>query len=84
MGKTHKGAVWLDPERTTPYEYYQFWVNSDDQDVERFLALFTFLPMDEIREVKKLEGADLNSVKSILAYEATMLAHGKQAADDAA
>jgi len=83
MGKTHKGAVWLDPERTTPYEYYQFWVNSDDQDVERFLALFTFLPMDEIREVKKLEGADLNSVKSILAYEATMLAHGKQAADDA-
>ncbi len=76
MGKTHKGAVWLDPDRTSPYEYYQFWVNTDDRDVERFLALFTFLPLDEIKKVKKLEGADLNSAKAILAFEATCLAHG--------
>lgn len=80
MGKTHKGAVWLDPERTSPYEYYQFWVNTDDRDVERFLALFTFLPLDEIGNVKKLEGADLNSAKAILAFEATALAHGKDEA----
>ncbi len=76
MGKTANGAVWLDPEKTSPYDYYQFWVNTDDNDVARFLALFTFLPMDEIREVEKLDGADLNSVKSILAYEATKLCHG--------
>lgn len=83
MGKTHKGAVWLDPERTSPYEYYQFWVNTEDQDVGRFLSLFTFLPMEEIRLAQKLEGADLNSAKSILGYEATCLAHGKDAADEA-
>lgn len=83
MGKTHKGAVWLDPERTSPYEYYQYWVNTEDQDVGRFLALFTFLPMEEIRDVQNLEGAGLNAAKSILAYEATCLAHGKQSADDA-
>lgn len=80
MGKTHQGAVWLDPERTSPYEYSQFWVNTDDPDVARFLALFTFLPMDEIRAVETLEGADLNHAKSILAFEATLLAHGR---DDA-
>lgn len=80
MGKTHKGAVWLDPERFSPYEYYQFWVNTDDQDVTRFLALFTFLPMEEIEIVKNLEGADLNKAKTILAYEATKIAHGE---DDA-
>ncbi len=51
MGKTAKGAVWLDPERTSPYEYYQFWINTEDQDVGRFLALFTFLPMDQVREL---------------------------------
>lgn len=76
MGKTHKGAVWLDPERTSPYEYSQFWVNTDDPDVGRFLALFTFLPMDEIRAVGTLEGVDLNHAKTILAFEATLLAHG--------
>ena len=76
MGKTASGAVWLDPERTSPYDYYQFWVNTDDNDVARFLALFTFLPMEEIREVEKLDGADLNSAKSILAYETTKLCHG--------
>src|SRR5690606_27757233 len=59
MGKTEKGAVWLDPERTSPYEYYQYWVNTHDADVARFLRLFTLLPMDEIRELEKLEGADL-------------------------
>ncbi|EMS80787.1 tyrosine--tRNA ligase [Desulfotignum phosphitoxidans] len=77
MGKTHKGAVWLDPDRFSPYDYYQFWVNCDDADVARFLALFTFLPMDEINHVKTLEGADLNKAKTILAYEATKIAHGK-------
>ena len=76
MGKTASGAVWLDSERTSPYDYYQFWVNTDDNDVARFLALFTFLPMEEIHEVSKLQGVDLNSAKSVLAYEATKLCHG--------
>jgi tyrosyl-tRNA synthetase len=78
MGKTAKGAVWLDSERTSPYEYYQYWVNTDDRDVARFLALFTFLPMEEIRSIEMLEGVDLNNAKAVLAFEATMLAHGKQ------
>lgn len=76
MGKTAAGAVWLDPDRTSPYDYFQFWVNTDDRDVMRFLALFTFLPIEEIRSVGRLEGAALNSAKSILAFEATRLAHG--------
>lgn len=76
MGKTHKGAVWLDAERTSPYEYYQFWINTDDRDVARFLALFTFLPMAEIEAVAHLEGADVNAAKAILAFEATSIAHG--------
>jgi len=80
MGKTASGAVWLDAGRTSPYDYYQFWVNTDDNDVARFLALFTFLPMEEIREVEKLEGADLNHAKSILAYETTKLCHGEDEA----
>jgi tyrosyl-tRNA synthetase len=80
MGKTASGAVWLDPDRTSPYDYYQFWVNADDRDVERFLALFTFLPLEEIRSVATLEGADLNAAKSILAFEATRLAHGDEEA----
>ncbi len=80
MGKTAAGAVWLDPDRTSPYDYYQFWVNTDDRDVGRFLALFTFLPMQEIRSVAILEGADLNAAKSILAFEATRLAHGDEEA----
>lgn len=80
MGKTHKGAVWLDAKRTTPYEYYQFWVNTDDRDVTRFMALFTFMPMTEIRQLDSLEGADLNSAKGVLAFEATLLAHGRQEA----
>ena len=80
MGKTAKGAVWLDPKRTSPYEYYQFWINTDDTDLSRFMALFTFLPMDEIAEVNHLEGADLNYAKTVLAFEATKLAHGEEAA----
>ena len=80
MGKTAKGAVWLDAERTSPYEYYQFWVNTDDRDVVRFLAVFTFLPMEEIRGIESLSGADLNSAKAVLAFEATLLAHGREAA----
>ena len=83
MGKTAAGAVWLDAERTPPYDYFQFWVNTDDRDVARFLALFTFLPMAEIRAVETLGGADLNAAKSVLAYEATRLAHGDAAARNA-
>ncbi|MBU1168360.1 MAG: tyrosine--tRNA ligase [Proteobacteria bacterium] len=83
MGKTASGAVWLDPERTSPYEYYQFWVNTDDNDVARFLGLFTFLPMDEIERVKGLQAADLNHAKAILAFETTMLAHGQHRAEEA-
>jgi tyrosyl-tRNA synthetase len=83
MGKTASGAVWLDPERTTPYDYYQFWINTDDRDVARFLALFTFLPMKEVRAIENLEGVELNSAKIVLAYEATRLAHGREAAEQA-
>ncbi|MDM8556014.1 tyrosine--tRNA ligase [Desulfococcaceae bacterium HSG7] len=83
MGKTAKGAIWLDPTRTTPYEYYQFWVNTDDKDVEKFLALFTFLPMEEIRKVGELQAAELNYAKSVLAYETTRLAHGDKQATEA-
>jgi tyrosyl-tRNA synthetase len=81
MGKTATGAVWLDGERTSPYDYYQFWVNTDDRDVARFLALFTFLPMEEVRVIETLEGAELNSAKIVLAFEATRLAHGLEAAE---
>jgi tyrosyl-tRNA synthetase len=80
MGKTAKGAVWLDSEKTSPYEYYQYWINTDDRDVIRFLLLFTFLPLDEIREAKRLQGADLNTAKAILAFETTVLAHGREEA----
>jgi len=83
MGKTAKGAVWLDPERTSPYEYYQFWINTDDRDVERFLALFTFLPMEEIGKVARLKDAELNSAKAVLAFEAVSLAHGREEAEKA-
>ena len=78
MGKSAKGAVWLDPAKTSPYEYYQYWINTDDRDVTRFLSLFTFLPLDEIRETEKLQGADLNAAKAVLAFEATLLAHGRE------
>jgi tyrosyl-tRNA synthetase len=83
MGKTERGAVWLDPQRTSPYEYYQFWINTDDRDVKRFLALFTFLPMEEIEEYGKLKGADLRKAKEGLAYSATEIVHGKEEAEKA-
>ena len=83
MGKTEKGAVWLDPERTSPYEYYQFWINTDDRDVKRFLSLFTFLPMEEVKEYGRLEGADLRKAKEILAFEAAKIVHGKEEAEKA-
>jgi tyrosyl-tRNA synthetase len=84
MGKTERGAVWLDPQRTSPYEYYQFWINTDDRDVKRFLALFTFLPMEEIEEkYGKLEGADLRKAKVALADAATEIVHGKEETEKA-
>ena len=83
MGKTHKGTVWLDPEMTSPYDYYQYWINQDDRDIERFLALFTFLPMNEVKKLGALEGADIRRAKEALAYEATKLCHGKNEAEKA-
>jgi tyrosyl-tRNA synthetase len=83
MGKTHKGAVWLDPELTSPYEYYQYWINQDDRDIQRFLALFTLLPLDEVRRLGALEGSDIRSAKEVLAYETTSLCHGQKEAEKA-
>jgi tyrosyl-tRNA synthetase len=76
MGKTAAGAVWLDPEKVSPYDYYQYWVNVADADVARMLGFFTFLPMEEIRAVARLDGRDLNAAKAILAFEATRVVHG--------
>jgi len=78
MGKTATGAVWLDPDRTSPYEFYQYWINVDDEDVERFLALFTFLPMEEIRRIGKLKGEELRQAKQVLAFEATCITHSEE------
>jgi tyrosyl-tRNA synthetase len=83
MGKTEKGAVWLDPLRTSSYDYYQFWINTDDRDVGRFLALFTFLPIEEVREYGKLKGAEIREAKEILALEATKIVHGEEEAEKA-
>ena len=83
MGKTHRGAVWLDPELTAPYDYYQYWINQDDRDVRRFLALFTLLPMEEVERLGSLTGADLRKAKECLAFEATALCHGPRAAQEA-
>ena len=80
MGKTEKGALWLDPKRTSAYEYYQYWVNTEDTDVEKFLALFTFLPMDEVRQLGQLQGADIREAKQRLAFETTAIIHGKEIA----
>jgi tyrosyl-tRNA synthetase len=80
MGKTEKGTVWLDGSLTTPYEYYQYWVNCDDADLERFLKLFTFLPLEEISIVKNLKDAQLNMAKAVLAFEATRITHGDKEA----
>lgn len=83
MGKTHEGTVWLDPELTSPYDYYQYWMNQDDADVKRFLALFTFLPMNEVEGLGSRKGADLRAAKEVLAYEATKLCHGEKEAEGA-
>jgi tyrosyl-tRNA synthetase len=84
MGKTAEGAVWLNPDMLSPYDYWQFWRNAEDADVPRFLKLFTELPLDEIERLAKLEGAELNEAKKILATEATALVHGRDAAQQAA
>lgn len=83
MGKTESGAIWLDPTRTTPYDFYQYWINCDDRDVIRFLKLFTFLPLDEIAAFESLTGADVRQAKERLAFEATQLCHGQEAAEQA-
>lgn len=83
MGKTQKGAVWLDAEKTTPYEFYQYWRNVDDGDVIKCMKLLTFIPMSDINEYAKLEGAELNKAKEVLAYSLTELVHGKEEADKA-
>ena len=83
MGKTAGGAVWLDAGRTSPYEFYQYWINTDDRDVSQFLAYFTFLPMDEIRRLGSLKDEAIREAKEALAYEVTQLAHGKTEADKA-
>jgi tyrosyl-tRNA synthetase len=84
MGKTATGAVWLKAERLSPYEYYQFWRNTEDADVVPFLKLFTDLPLEEIARLEQLGGAEINEVKKVLALEATTLLHGSQAANNAA
>ena len=81
MGKTQSGAVWLDAKKTTPYDFYQYWVNVGDADVIKCLKLLTFVPMDEIRKMEKWEGAELNEAKRILAYEVTKLVHGEDEAN---
>jgi len=83
MGKTASGAVWLDKKKTSAYDYFQYWVNTDDKDVIRFLLLFTFLSVDEINTIKNLESESLNPVKMILAYETTRIAHGENEASKA-
>jgi tyrosyl-tRNA synthetase len=77
MGKTESGAVWLDPNKTTPYEFYQYWRNISDNDVAKCLALLTFLPMEEVRRLGALTDAGINQAKAILAYEVTKIVHGE-------
>lgn len=83
MGKTQKGALWLDPEKTSPYEFYQYWRNVEDADVENCLSMLTFLPMDEVRRLSSLEDAEINKAKEILAFEVTKLVHGEEEAQKA-
>lgn len=83
MGKTEKGAVWLDPEKTPPYEFFQYWRNIGDADVIKCMKLLTFMPLEEIAEYERLEGADINRAKEKLAYEVTKLIHGDEEADKA-
>lgn len=83
MGKTQKGAIWLDPEKTTPYEFYQYWRNVADSDVEKCLSLLTFLSMEEVRRLGSLEGSEINKAKEVLAYELTNIVHGEDEANKA-
>jgi tyrosyl-tRNA synthetase len=83
MGKTVGGAVWLDPAKTTPYDFYQYWRNVEDADVEKCLSLLTFLPMDEVRKLGSLKDAEINKAKKILAYEVTKSVHGEDEAKKA-
>ena len=83
MGKTAKGAVWLDPNKTSPYEFYQYWRNVGDDDVLKCLRMLTFLPLEQIDEMDKWEGSQLNTAKEILAYELTKLVHGQEEAEKA-
>jgi len=80
MGKTQSGAIWLDPKKTSPYEFYQYWRNVDDADVIKCLKLLTFLPMEEINELAKLKDQEINKAKKILAFEVTKLVHGEEEA----
>jgi tyrosyl-tRNA synthetase len=80
MGKSESGAIWLDANKTSPYDFYQYWMNCDDRDVIRFLLLFTFLSLEEIEEFKQLQGSDIRRAKERLAFEATLLCHGRQEA----
>ena len=83
MGKTEKGALWLDPEKTSPYDFYQYWRNVDDADVAKCLALLTFLPMEEVRRLGALRDQEINTAKKVLAFEVTQLVHGKEEAERA-
>ena len=80
MGKTEKGALWLDPEKTSPYDFYQYWRNVGDNDVENCLSLLTFLPMDEVRRLGALKDVEINTAKKVLAFEVTKLVHGEEEA----
>ena len=84
MGKTEKGALWLDPNKCSPFDFYQYWRNIDDKDVEKCLGLLTFLPMDEVRRLGALEGSAINEAKKVLAFEVTKLVHGEEEAQKAA
>ncbi|MBE5768211.1 MAG: tyrosine--tRNA ligase [Clostridiales bacterium] len=84
MGKTEKGALWLDPNKCSPFDFYQYWRNVDDKDVEKCLGLLTFLPMDEVRRLGALEGSEINEAKKVLAFEVTKLVHGEEEAQKAA
>lgn len=84
MGKTAKGALWLDPKKTSPYEFYQYWRNINDADVQKCLSLLTFLPMDEVRELSSLKDEKINEAKKVLAYEVTKIVHGEEEATNAA
>ncbi|MBQ8042616.1 MAG: tyrosine--tRNA ligase, partial [Clostridia bacterium] len=83
MGKTVKGALWLDPEKTTPYEFYQYWRNVGDKEVNQILRMLTYIPMEEVNRLSNLEGENINEAKKIAAYEITKLVHGEDAANEA-